>query len=201
MRKILFALLSCLVLISACKEKTKEGSIIVKSENNFVMDSTEIRSTVTDFYTWYSKNYQRLMDYDLYDGIKSKDAPPYKINWEEVKRYQAYIKDSIPQLGTAFQDNMQELFRKSDSAFKVDLEEDVPYYFDFDWYTNTQEAPDYLLEEIQKAKSWDIKINGDDATVFIQGLDEKGTNPPYTVLNVKMKKENGSWKIAKTWTD
>ncbi len=100
-------------------------------------DSTEIRAVVMDFYIWYTKNFEIFQAYNLYSGIKKKDIPPYKINWDQVTKYQDYIKTSAPQLGEEFLSNQKKFFQQCDSAFKVDTEEELPYGFDYDWYTNT----------------------------------------------------------------
>ncbi len=195
MKKLLVSMILCM-LLSACKEKNKTAETPTLAE-----DSATIRSTVLDFYNWYSVNYEKLMSYDLYDGAKEKDAPPYKIKWDEVTKYHAYIKDSVPDLGEAFLANQREMFRKADSAFKVDLDEDVPYYFDYDWYTNTQEDPKYILEEMQKSKLWMIEHDGPMATVDIKGYNEDKTKEEWSVIKLTMKKENGTWKIAKIGED
>jgi hypothetical protein len=200
MKKLFFILLTGMAILVSCKQKDKTTD--GKSETtDRGTDSAAIRNTVIGFYTWYSKHDTVFNKYDLYSGIKKEDEPPYKINWDEVEKYQAFIRDSVPELGDTFLQNQKRLFQKCDSAFKVDVNDDIPYFFDFDWYTNTQEDPAYLLEEIIKSKQWFITINGDEAIVDIKGFDEDGTKPAATVINLIMKKENGQWTIAKTWTD
>ncbi len=203
MKNMLLLSIIFAVFFISCKQKNSqpEKTVVKEPVQNKTQDSVEIRKTVIDFYTWYNGNYARFEHYDLYDGIKKKDAPPYKINWDVVKKYQAFIHDSVPDLGEEFLKNQRILFQKADSAFKVDVEDDVPYYFDFDWYTNTQEDPAFTLEDLKKSTHWTVTVKGDDATVDVKGVDEKGTNPPYNVANLLMKKEKGQWKIAKTWTD
>ena len=166
------------------------------------VDSTNIRKVITDFYSWYVGNESRMHTYPLYQSINKNDAPPYKINWDAVEKYQSFLKDSVPQLGQAFNDNQKIFFQQIDSAFKKDINEEVPYGFDFDWFTNSQEESKYLLEQIQKPLSWNITRNGEDAIVEIKGeFEEKGVKKTNTVQVLRMKKENGQWKIAKTWSD
>jgi hypothetical protein len=195
-------LVTCLAVIS-CKDKEKaaDNKTVTVTTTSYIQDSTEISQTIKDFYTWYSTHQQNFMKYDLYNGVKKKNEPPYQIDWAVVDKYQGYIHDSVPQLGEAFLSNQKILLQKADSAFKVDKEDDVPAYFDFDWYTNTQEDPAYMLDELNKSKRWNIVVNGDNATAEVKGFDEDGTKPAATVILVEMKKENGKWKIAKTWTD
>jgi len=192
---ILFFIIA-LVFIS-CKGKSvaPEGKDIdIKSISE---DSTEIRKTILDFYTWYSRNYEKFMQFNLYSGLQKKDTPPYKINWEEVKKYQDYIRGNVPQLGEEFLKNQTVLFKKCDSAFKVDVEEEIPYYFDFDLYTNSQEDPQYLLDEIKKTDSWQIAVNNNKAAVEISGSNIPGDQPAFSIIYIELQKENNTWKIAK----
>ncbi len=133
------------------------------------------------------------MKYDLYSGIKKEDAPPYKINWNEVEKYQQFIKDSIPQLGNGFLSDQKRFFERCDSAFRKDVEDDIPYGFDYDWYTNSQEDPQYTLELLNRSEPWNMQIDGDKAEVAIGVTQEEGS----TGLIIQMKKENGKWTIAK----
>lgn len=195
----------CTALIVSCKDKKQNAAsgqpaTVVTSDP--VKDSTEIREVISSFYNWYDKNFAKFQTYDLYSGIRKKDAPPYKINWHEVKKYQQFIHDSIPQLGEEFNMNQKRFFEQCDSAFKVDVEDDIPYGFDFDWFTNSQEDTKYLLDEINKSLPWAITITGDKATVDVKGeYNNDGEKKTETTITIQMKKENGKWKIAKTWID
>ncbi len=164
-------------------------------------DSAAIRAVILDFYNWYDKNYQKLMGYQLYSSLKKKDAAPYKMNWDQVDQYQTFIRDSVPQLGDEFLKNQKIMFTKADSAFKVDIDGDVPYYFDYDWYTNSQEEPKYLLDGINKSTKWIITLKGDDAKVEIGAPGDKNYVTGSLLLQVDMKKENGQWTIAKIGND
>jgi hypothetical protein len=82
------------------------------------------------------------------------------------------------------------------------VEDDIPYGFDFDWYTNSQEDTKYLLDEINKSLPWLISWSGDKAIVDVKGeYNNNGKKTTETVITIVMKKENGKWKIAKTWAD
>lgn len=197
MKKLSYLLFILFVGFISCKGKDSTGIQENATENTYSEDSAEIRNTIVDFYTWYTKNYEKFMQYDLYSGIKKEDEPPYKINWDEVKKYQDFIRNNVPQLGEEFLANQQVLFKRCDSAFKVDVEDDIPYYFDFDWYTNTQEDPQYMLDEIKKSKLWNISVDGDNAKVNIKGYDNNGEQPAITVIDLELKKQNNTWKIAK----
>ena len=60
----------------------------VKTINN---DSVQIRNSVLTFYNWYNKNYAKLQGFTLYTSVKTKEGPPYKINWKEAERYFVYL--------------------------------------------------------------------------------------------------------------
>jgi len=201
--KKLFLLLGISALLFSCKDKKEtstSGEVTADTLNvnkpieapvsDPAKDDADIRTTIKDFYTWYAKNYQSLMGFKLYSSTKKNDMPPYKINWDEVKKLQAYIRSSVPQLGEEFLVNQKYFLAEADSAFKVDVKDEIPYGFDYDWYTNTQEDPEYTLTEINKSKDWLITINGDKAIVDIKGETA-------SVLKLAMAKENGVWKIAK----
>ena len=207
MRHIILLLVITTYLFS-CKDKKQNESTTndatVKTDTVATdpsKDSAAIRSVVIDFYNWYTKNYQQLYKYKLYSSLKKKDAAPYKINWEEVDKYQAFLKDSVPQLGDEFLINQKILFSKADSAFKVDVDGDVPYYFDYDWYTNSQEDPGYLLDGINKSNKWIIQVKGDTATVEIGAPEDKNYISGSLLIQLDMKKENGQWTIARIGND
>lgn len=209
MKQIIFFLFITTIGIMACKDKKQSaGKETVAAQKttetapDLAKDSAEIRKVVTDFYNWYTKNYTKFQDYDLYSGIKKKDAPPYKINWDEVTKYQDFIRTSVPQLGEEFIANQKIMLQQSDSAFKIDVKDEIPYGFDYDWYTNSQEDPQYLLDEINKNKPWVISIEGENAFVEVKGeVENNGKKDASTFVTMYMKKENGQWKIAKIGLD
>lgn len=198
-------IITAAVCLAACKDKKQapaaENQDPAGAITTMAVDSTEIRKVITDFYTWYSGNYAKLMGYKLYSGMKKPDQPPYKINWDEVDKYQAFIRDSIPQFSEEFLVNQKKQFAQYDSAFKVDLEEELPYGFDYDWYTNSQEDPSYLLEGIKASGKWVMNVNNDVASVEIGAPDNKNYASGTLLLFVGLKKENGQWKIARIGND
>ena len=113
-----------------------------------------------------------------------------------------FIRSAAPQLGEEFISNQKHFFQQCDSAFKKDVEDEIPYGFDYDWYTNSQEDAQYLVDEINKNKPWSISITGDNAFVEVKGdLDDNGKKTESTFLTLYMKKESGQWKIAKIGLD
>ena len=204
MKQVMFVLVLVLIGIISCNEKKKAAGKDAGEQQKVSIaqdpakDSAGIRTVITDFYNWYNKNYTKFQRYHLYSGIKKKDAPPYKINWDEVERYQQFIRDSVPQLGEAFIAEQKHFFQQCDSAFKVDVEDDIPYGFDYDWYTNSQEDPAYLVDNINKANHWIMNMKSDDATVEIKPISqEEKKEVDETLIKLAMKKEKGNWKIAR----
>ncbi len=196
-------------MIIACnnskKTETKETAADTAQKTEVIPaatpDSVAIKAVILDFYTWYTQNDKKLMSFDLYHSLKKNNAAPYELNKDEVKKYQDFVRDSIPQLGAEFDKNLAVMFTKADSAFKKDLKDDVPVYFDYDWYTNSQEDPQYLLDGIKKSNKWIITVNGDNATVEIGAPEDKNYTSGSLLIQLDMKKENGQWTIAKIGND
>ena len=206
MKRIIFFLFIATIGIVSCKDKktttekdavTTEQKIPEVAATDPAKDSTEIRTVIMNFYNWYNKNFAKFEEYDLYSGIKKKDMPPYKINWDQVTKYQDFIRTSVPQLGEEFLSNQKKFFQQCDSAFKVDVQDELPYGFDYDWYTNSQEDPSYLLDGINKSAKWMINVKGKEASVEIGAPDHKDYLAGSLLLYVGMKKDNGKWTIAK----
>ena len=205
MNKFIAAFL-CITIIGfiACKNNKKGNEKIILEPTasmpaqDSAKDAATIRKLVIDFYNWYNKNYSRFQEYNLYSSIKKKDKPPYKINWDQVATYQDFIRTAVPQLGQEFISNQKRFFQQCDAAFKANVEDDMPYGFDYDWYTNSQEDPQYLVDAINKSTTWHITPFGDYATVEVkEEFDNNGKKELTTILLLTMKKENGQWTIAK----
>ena len=206
MKRIIFFLFIATIGIVSCKDKktTTEKDAVATEQKTPEMaaadpakDSTKVRTVIMNFYNWYNTSFTKFQEYHLYGGIKKKDMPPYKINWDQVTKYQDFIRTSVPQLGDEFLSNQKKFFQQCDSAFKVDVEDELPYGFDYDWYTNSQEDPSYLLDGINKSAKWMINVKGKEASVEIGAPDHKDYLAGSLLLYVGMKKENGKWTIAK----
>lgn len=204
MKKYLLFLFAASALMLSCKNKKENKENDGQQQEvkaDPAKDSADIRNVITSFYNWYSANDGKLMKYDLYSGIKKEDAPPYKINWDQVEKYQQFIKDSIPQLGEKFLMNQKRFFQTADSVFKITPEDDIPYGFDYDWYTNSQEDASYLVDGINASRNWIINIKGDEASVEIGAPENKNYVSGSLLLYVGLKKENGKWTIAEIGND
>lgn len=204
MKQFLILMLTCFLFASCGEESEKERVVRIAQEREAVTtpagDSVNIRKVVTDFYNWYAKNDNRLKTYPLYTASNKLGAPPFKINWDVVEKYQTLLRDSVPQLGKAFLENQKALLQSIDSGFKKNPTLDIARGFDFDWYTNSSQKPSYIATQIQKPLSWDLKRNGNEMTVTVkEEVDEKGERKINNLMTLLMKKEDGFWKIAKTW--
>ncbi len=74
----------------------------------------------------------------------------------------------------------------------------MPYNFDYDWYTNSQEEPQVLVDELKKSKQWITTVKGMDATVDVLGFYmDNGKQVETVIMCFGMKKEKGKWKIAR----
>ena len=175
------------------------GSVAAQpSKTTYKQDSIQIRTTIMSFYNWYQHNYSKLEFGDLYVGTKSPGKPPYKIDWKKAEKYFVKIRTYAPQLGEAFIVNLRKFLHECDSAFKKEPDGEVPYGFDYDWYTNSQEEASYLTDELKKAKQWIITVDGLNASVDVLGFYMDGTKKIETVVMCfVLKKEKGKWKIAK----
>src|SRR5258705_8673096 len=114
MKRFALFLLAVIMMI-ACKDKKNNQQTTGQPATTVAdpaKDSATIRAVITSFYNWYDANYTKLMAYDLYSGIKKEKLPPYKINWAHVEKYQQFIHDSIPQLGSAFLVNQKHFFEQ-----------------------------------------------------------------------------------------
>lgn len=204
MKKYLSFLLIIAIGLLSCKDKKNaENKTETAQKTEQVLpdqskDSTEIKKVIMDFYSWYNSNYAKLQDFVLYTGKR----PPYKMNWSEVDKMHSFIRSSVPQLGEEFIKNQKLFLQQCDSAFKVDVNDDVPFGFDWDWYTNSQEDPQYLVDEIKKSSHWIFNSAADVATVDIKGMYlDNGKQTENTIIKLGMKKENGNWKIARIGMD
>jgi hypothetical protein len=178
----IFILLSCHI----CSAQSKQR----------ITDSIQIRNTVNSFYNWYNLNWKKLDAFKLYKSIKTKEEPPYKIDWPVAERYFTFIRKNIPQLAEAYITGRRAFLKQCDSAFKDSPEDEIPFGFDYDWYTDSQEDPQWLIEELKKAKQWAITISGTEATVDVLGsYIDNGKEVETVVLCNKLKKEKGKWKI------
>ncbi len=204
--KILLPFLTGIIFFAACNnEKNKNSEETTIAEETATIetvspqaDSTAIRKTITDFYDWYLVNWEKFPTTGLYKGIKKADMPPYQIDWKAVEKYHNFIKESVPQLGNTFIAAQKKFFEQCDEEFKKDTEGEIPYGFDYDWYTNSQEEPKYLVDEMNNSHNWKTVVSGDDATVEVmRWRDDNGQKIEEPIIKFGMKRETGKWTIAR----
>lgn len=204
--KILIAVLTTFISCIACNnEKSNTSQEVTTDEQvkpdatvNPQEDSAVIRKTITDFYDWYLVNWDKFPTNGLYKGIKKADMPPYQIDWKAVEKYHNFIKESVPQLGNTFIAAQKKFLEQCDEEFKKDTEGEIPYGFDYDWYTNSQEEPKYLVDEMNNSHNWKTVVSGDDANVEVmRWRDDNGQKIEEPIIKFGMKREAGKWTIAR----
>ncbi len=156
-----------------------------------------VKKTVTDFYKWYAGNWKKMDSFKLYKGKKTKDAPPYMIDWKTAQKYFTFIRSKVPQLGETFISNQKLFFKQCQKDFDANPGEEIASGFDYDRFVGRQEDPALIIKETILAKNngWDVQIQGEKATVII--FDRHNANET-SKGKVEMVKEKGVWKIAKT---
>lgn len=71
--------------------------------------------------------------------------------------------------------------------------------FDYDRYTQSQDAHTYLKRQLAANNRWEITINNDAAYVTAYG--RKGGPIMDFAFSWEMRKEDGAWKIARIQGD
>lgn len=202
MKQIIYALFITIIGLMGCKDKKQTTGKDVTEQNtdqvthNPAQDSADIKKVIMDFYDWYKINAEKFQKYKLYSGVGSNDDAPYKINWDEVERYHRFISTSAPHLGQEFIKKQRIFFQQCDSVYKLN-EYDSPYGFDYDWYTNSQEDAQELIDRLNEAGKWNIAVNGNDAKAEVMSYyDDNGKQEEELVIRILMKRENNKWTIA-----
>lgn len=139
--------------------------------------------------------------FDLYKGKDKENNPPYHINWNVVEKYFAYIRTSVPSLGEAFITWHRADFKKLDTWFKENPEEEIPAGFDYERIVGGQVGIDEALEyAFPKKGKWQVSIKGNTATVawVFMALNYDSEEMEENKSITEFKKEKGVWKISKT---
>ncbi len=183
MKKLLF------VLFLFC------ASAAISQKKVMSADETVCKTTVVDFYKWYKVNWKKMDAFVLYKGKKKKNTPPYVIDWKAVDKYFVFIRKSIPYFGETFISNEKKFFAKTQKEFDADPEGEVPAGFDYDRFVGSQEDPKWTVDQLvlYPKNKWEVKIKGDEATVFITDMHKDAGAQK---SKVGLTKENGSWKIS-----
>lgn len=157
-----------------------------------------IRQTFFSFLKFYQKNEKAFNTFKLYIGKGKDNAPPYHVQWNEVEKYFAYLRKSVPYVGEAYIDAEREHFRYSDSCFNADPLEEMPAGFDYDRWAGGQEDIDYTIGWYTSPKNkYKVTITGDKAELRIGGELWKGaTEKDRSWSVIPFTKEKGKWKMA-----
>jgi len=157
-------------------------------------DEAAVKKTISDFYTWYTKNSGKLDAFRIMKGRGANDGPPFRIDWQAANKYFAFIRTSVPWLGEQFIRNETTYFKVAEKAFKANPDDEIATGFDFDRFTGAQESPEYVVPYLLDEKgTWKYNIKGNTCTLTI--LPE-GSTEPGEASRAQLVKESGKWKIA-----
>ncbi|MBS1620986.1 MAG: hypothetical protein JST10_11290 [Bacteroidetes bacterium] len=161
-------------------------------------EQESIKETFFGFLKFYQKNEKKFNSFRLYKGTGKENNPPYKIQWNEVNRYFAWLKTNVPYVGKEYIKNEKANFQYYDSCYKVDPEEEIAVGFDYDRWGGGQEEIVYLIKWHTDPKNkYEVIINGNTALLRIgaslwEGAEEKDRS----WNEVPFVKEKGKWKMA-----
>lgn len=106
-------------------------------------EQAAIKKTFFNFLAFYRSHEARFNSFKLYKGKGKDNGPPYRMQWNEVKKYFAYLRSSVPYVGEAYIDAERVHFKFSDSCFKADPQDELPAGFDYDRWAGGQESIAY----------------------------------------------------------
>lgn len=155
-----------------------------------------IKKVFFDFLGYYKKNEAKFNSFKLYKGTGKENNPPYKIQWKEVEKYFAYLRNSVPYVGEAYIKAERLHFKQSDSSFKEYPEEELPAGFDYDRWAGGQESIEYTYKWYTSSKNkYRVIITGNTAVLKIGSGGGSGQKDIFWSI-VPFIKENGKWKMA-----
>jgi hypothetical protein len=161
-------------------------------------EKESIKKIFFDFLKYYRDNETKFYSFRLYKGTGKENGPPYHIDWKEVEKYFSWLRKSVPYVGETYIKNERKDFKFYDSCFKADPQEEMPMGFDYDRWTASQEAVEYMIEWYSSPKNkYEVIIKGNKARLRIggelwEGEEEKDRG--WSVVDFV--KEKGKWKMA-----
>lgn len=161
-------------------------------------DQKSIKETFFDFLKFYQKNEKEFNSFKLYKGTGKENSPPFKILWEEVDKYFAWLRGNVPYVGNEYIKNEKVRFNYSDSCFKVYPDEEIPMGFDYDRWAGGQEDISYMIKwYTDSSNKYEVIITGNKATLRIGGALWPGAEEKdRSWSEVPFVKEKGKWKMA-----
>jgi hypothetical protein len=158
-----------------------------------------IKKVFFDFLAFYRGHEAKFNSFHLYKGKGKDNNPPYHIQWNEVEKYFAYLRSSVPYVGEAYINAERAHFKFSDSCFKADPQDELPAGFDYDRWAGGQESIAYTYKWYTSAKNkYTVTITGNTAVLKIGSelLDGSNNEKDRSWSFVPFVKEKGKWKMA-----
>jgi hypothetical protein len=185
MKKTLLIILPLLIL--SCNHAPSVKDIEDKTADpEDPSGSDQVISTVHDFLVWYKTNYKSLNGFDLVPRTQN-DSSQYRVNLDECGKMIEKLRSGGFFTKEAL-DGLQAYFVKCDENMLKEKQNDgPPDGLDGDLILCTQET-DECLSKIGTAEYKDVSMVGADAKLTVVLIYD---------LPVKLKKENGTWKISK----
>lgn len=172
----------------------------VATTSSFAQLNTEqkkIKQTFVDFLHFYQKNVKKFNSFQLYKGTGKDNNAPFKIQWKETEKYFAYLRKNVPYVGEAYIKAEKAHFKWSDSCFKADPQEEIAVGFDFDRWAGCQEEVSYCVKwHTSPNNKYEVKINGNKATLRIGSPIGEGADKTYSWYFVPFVKDKGKWVMA-----
>lgn len=156
------------------------------------VDSLKIRKQASDFFRWYARNWRQVESFKLYTTSTSDTGQRHRINWKTVARYEEFLRSRLPMVGEAFILAERAFFRRADSAFRAEPQEEMPFGFTYDRWVNAQEYPSYVVPFIlDPNRKWEILVQDNRGVIHIYYL-----NPAEGRDQIRVVRERGRWKLA-----
>jgi hypothetical protein len=154
---------------------------IANVQNQKYLESIQVK-TVLSFLKWYKDNYTKI---NIFDIVRKNNNGYYSVDFAQVEKYLASLNNG-EYLSSEFINKEREYFKKCDSSFKKNLQNDgPPVGLDFDFILLTQDTESAFIA-INNPMLLAVKIQDKDASIKID-IDMR--------LEFKLKEINGKWKI------
>lgn len=156
------------------------------------VDSLAIRKQVSDYFRWYAAHWKKVEAIPLYITNSADTGQRHRMDWKAVARYERLLRTQVPMVGEAYIRAERAFFKRADSAFRADPQEEMAFGFTYDRWVNAQEYPSYVVPFIlDPNRKWEVLVADNRALVYLYYL-----NPSEGRDKIQLEKERGRWKIA-----